>query len=101
MFVVHNRIDTPAEQAEAFERGFASSMQANLAEVPGLVRSTLMRPSEEGQPYVAAMEFDSRDSFLAWMRSDSFRAAHANADAPGMKAPTNVESFTVVEDVRP
>ncbi len=101
MFVVHNRIDTPAEAAEAFEQHFAESMRTNLSGVDGLVRSTLMRPAEEGKPYVAAMEFESRDAFLAWMRSDSFRAAHANTDAPGMQAPTSLESFTVVEDVRP
>ena len=101
MFVVHNRIDAPAEMAEAFEQQFAESMRTNLSGVPGLVRSTLMRPTKEGQPYVAAMEFDSKESFMAWMQSDSFRASHANADAPGMQAATNLESFTVVEDIRP
>ena len=100
MFVVHNRIDTPAEQAEAFEQHFVESMRANLGGVAGLVRSTLMRPTKDGQPYVASMEFDSRESFMAWMQSDSFRASHANVDAPGMQAPTGIESFTVVEDVR-
>lgn len=99
MFVVHNRIDTPAVMADAFEQHFAESMRSNLGAVPGLIRSTLMRPTKDGQPYVAAMEFDSLESFTEWTRSDSFRAAHANAAAPGMAAPTGLESFTVVEDI--
>ena len=85
MFVVHNRIEVEAAGAEAFEQAFAHSMQATLAGVPGLRRSLLMRPASQGQPYVSTMEFDSRDDFRAWMASDSFRAAHADAKAPGMR----------------
>jgi heme-degrading monooxygenase HmoA len=97
MYVVHNRISSP--ENEAFEETFASAMRSTLAGVPGLVRSTLMRP-EAGQPYVSTMEFDSKESFMAWMRSDSFRASHSNADAPGMDAPSAIEAYTVIEDVR-
>lgn len=98
MYVVQNRIMAPIDSS--FEEGFAQSMRANLAGVPGLIRSALMRPSESDQPYVATMEFESKESFLAWMSSDSFRAAHANVDAPGMQAPTTLETYTIVEDVR-
>jgi heme-degrading monooxygenase HmoA len=100
MFVVHNRIDAPAEMAEAFEKNFAESMRGTLAGVPGLVRSTLMRPAESGQPYVSTMEFDSKESFLDWMKSDSFRSSHSDSQAPGMQARSSIESFTVVEDVQ-
>ena len=99
MFVVHNRIDAPAEIAAAFEEAFVTSMRTTLGGVPGLVRSVLLKPAQEGQPYISTMEFDHRDSFLAWMKSDSFRAAHANVDTPGMRAPSAIESFTVVADV--
>ena len=100
MFVVHNRIDAPAEVAPAFEAAFVQSMRTTLAGVPGLVRSTLMKPAGEGQPYISTMEFDTPESFRAWMGSDSFRAAHANAAAPGMRAPSAIETYTIVEDVR-
>lgn len=98
MYVVHNRISSP--ENEAFEETFAGAMRSTLVGVPGLIRSTLMRPSEAGQPYVSTMEFDSKESFTAWMRSDSFRASHPNVDAPGMDAPSSIEAFTVIEDVR-
>jgi heme-degrading monooxygenase HmoA len=99
MYVVHNRIDVGPEGADAFEKAFAESMRATLHGVPGLRRSLLMRPAKPGQPYVSTMEFDSADDFRAWMKSDSFRAAHADAQAPGMQAPSAIELFDVVEDV--
>jgi heme-degrading monooxygenase HmoA len=100
MFVVHNRINAPADVAEAFEQAFTESMRTTLAGVPGLVRSTLMRPTEDGQPYVSTMEFDTRDSFLGWLKSDSFKASHADVQAPGMRAPSAIESFTMIEDTQ-
>jgi len=100
MYVVHNRIDAPADVAEAFEGAFVESMRTTLSGVPGLVRSTLMKPTEAGQPYVSTMEFDTKDSFLAWLKSDSFKASHSNVQAPGMRAPSAIESFTMLEDVR-
>jgi heme-degrading monooxygenase HmoA len=98
MYVVQNRINSPA--SEAFEAHFAESLRNNLKDVVGLQRAALLKPTGDDQPYVATMEFESKDAFLAWMRSDSFRAAHGNADAPGMQAPASVEAYTVVEDVR-
>ena len=100
MYVVHNRIEVAADGAEAFERVFVESMRTTLSGVPGLSRTTLMRPAGDDQPYVSTMEFDSKESFLAWLQSDSFKASHSNAQAPGMQAPSAIESFTVLEDVR-
>jgi heme-degrading monooxygenase HmoA len=99
MYVVHNRIEVEPDGAESFEASFAVSMRATLGGVPGLRRSLLMRPAGPNQPYVSTMEFDSKDDFRAWMKSDSFRAAHADTQAPGMQAPSAIEMFEVVEDV--
>ncbi|HEY5187164.1 MAG TPA: antibiotic biosynthesis monooxygenase [Actinomycetes bacterium] len=99
MFVVHNRIEVPAEGAEAFEQTFIGSMRTALAGVPGLRRSLLMRPAGPNAPYISTMEFDSQDDFRAWMKSDSFTAAHSDKQAPGMQAPSAIELFTVIEDL--
>ncbi|MCC2309346.1 antibiotic biosynthesis monooxygenase family protein [Cellulomonas chengniuliangii] len=99
MYVVHNRLDVKPEEAADFERTFATSMRATLAGVPGLRRSLLMRPTQPGVPYVSTMEFDDQESFRAWMRSDSFKAAHADTGATGMQAPSGIELFDVLEDV--
>ena len=99
MFVVHNRIEVPAEGAEAFEHAFTTSMRATLSGVPGLRRSLLLRPGKPDAPYVSTMEFDTDADFRAWMKSDSFAAAHSDSQAPGMQAPSAIEFFTVLEDV--
>ncbi|AEA23987.1 antibiotic biosynthesis monooxygenase family protein [Pseudonocardia benzenivorans] len=98
MYVVHNRIEVTAEQAAAFEETFTASMRATLNGVPGLRRSLLLRPAKAGGAYVSTMEFDSADDFRAWMRSDSFKAAHSDTQAPGMQAPSAIELFDVLED---
>jgi heme-degrading monooxygenase HmoA len=100
MYVVQNRIEVPGDGAAEFERAFVANMRNTLAGVTGLRRSALLRPTKPDQPYVATMEFDSADDFMAWMRSDAFKAAHANAKPPGAHAPS-AEAFTVVEEVRP
>ncbi|SHL13863.1 Heme-degrading monooxygenase HmoA [Pseudonocardia thermophila] len=98
MYIVHNRLDVPAEEAEAFEKVFVDSMRATLGGVPGLRRSQLLRPTKPGAPYISTMEFDSEEDFRAWMRSDSFKAAHSDAQSPGMQAPSSIEFFNVIED---
>ncbi|MEZ5150110.1 antibiotic biosynthesis monooxygenase family protein [Rhodococcus zopfii] len=100
MFIVTNRIPVPAEGAEAFEKVFVESMNTTLAGVPGLHRTTLQRPVGDDAPYVSTMEFDTRDDFFAWLKSDSFRAAHSDPDAPGMQAPSAIEQHELIADVR-
>ena len=97
MYTISNRIDVPVETREAFEMAFIDSMRDTLAGVPGLHRSTLMRPERDGLPYVSTMEFDSRSDFIAWIRSDSFKASHSDEQAPGMQAPNAIEQHTLIE----
>lgn len=97
MFVITNRIDVTAQTAEAFEKAFTDSMRSTLSEVPGLKRTTLMRPEAEGLPYVSTMEFESRTDFMTWLKSDSFKASHSDQQAPGMQAPNAVEQHTMIE----
>lgn len=97
MFMFTNRIDV-TENAEAFEKAFAESMRTTLKGVPGLNRATLLRPEADGLPYVSTMEFDSKEDFLAWLKSDSFRASHSDKQAPGMQAPSAVEQYTLIEE---
>ena len=99
VYVITNRIEVPAETAEAFEKVFVDSMRETLDGVPGLNRTTLLRPAADGLPYLSTMEFDSKDDFLAWLRSDSFKAAHSDDQAPGMQAPSAVEQHTLIEDI--
>jgi heme-degrading monooxygenase HmoA len=99
MYVVTNRITVAPENAEKFEEVFTASMRDTLGGVAGLQRSTLQRPAADGLPYVSTMEFDSRDDFIAWMRSDSFRASHSNSEANSLASASAIEQHTVIEVV--
>ena len=96
MFVITNRISVGAEGAQAFEDHFAQSMRDTLKNVPGLRRATLMRPEKEGLPFISTMEFDERQNFLDWLKSDSFKASHSDRSAPGMDAQNSVEQHSMV-----
>ncbi|KAD3633077.1 antibiotic biosynthesis monooxygenase [Arthrobacter yangruifuii] len=97
MYVVVNTLEVGPETAEAFEKAFIDSM-VNLEGVQGLGRSTLMRPEGKSKTYLSTMEFDSKESFFAWLKSDSFKASHSDDQAPGMQAPNAVASYTVIKD---
>ncbi len=102
MYIVMNRLDIPADQAEAFEERFSANMTGTLAGVSGLQRSALLRPHRDEDPYVAVMEFDSEESFRGWLSSDAFRAAHGHGprggDGDGGPGPS-VSSYEVVTEV--
>ncbi|KAA2256144.1 antibiotic biosynthesis monooxygenase [Solihabitans fulvus] len=100
MFVATNRLFVPQDQAEEFERHFVGTMRTFLPGVPGLRRSTLLRPTEPGQPYVSVNEFESEADFLAWMSSASFRQAHAHNPGLAKHVTSNaVETFQPTEDL--
>ena len=109
MYIVMNRLEIEADQAEAFEQRFSANMTSTLAGVPGLVRSALLRPNRDEDPYVAVMEFDSEASFQGWLQSDAFRAAHGHGprgggdggrgDGGGPGGPPSVSSYEIVPEV--
>ncbi len=86
MYIVTNRIDVPAERAEAFEERFIGNMRNNLPKVAGLSRATLDRPVNENTPYKVTMEFEAESDFEAWKSSEAFRASHARPAAPASAA---------------
>ncbi|MEU4765775.1 antibiotic biosynthesis monooxygenase [Actinosynnema sp. NPDC023794] len=100
MFIATNRLFVPAERAEEFEARFRSNMREHLPGVPGLRRSTLLRPTRPDQPYVSVNEFDTEDDFHAWVASDSFKAAHRrNAGIARHVTGNAVETFQPSEDL--
>jgi heme-degrading monooxygenase HmoA len=101
MFIATNRLFVPEVQTDDFERQFTDNMRTFLPGVPGLRRSTLLRPTEPGQqPYVSFNEFDSREAFDDWVHSASFKSAH---DRNRLMAQHirhfSVETFGVTEDL--
>ncbi|TWP51783.1 antibiotic biosynthesis monooxygenase [Lentzea tibetensis] len=100
MFIATNRLFVPAERAEEFERHFRDNMRTFLPGVPGLLRSTLLRPTRPDQPYVSTNEFESEEDFRAWVASDSFKQAHARNSGIARHVTGNaVECFSPIEDL--
>ena len=97
MHIVINRITAAEGKAQEFEAGFAQSMRDTLPGVPGLVRSSLLKPKEPTDPYLSTMEFVDQASFLAWVKSEAFRAAHDVA--VDTTAASTIEIYSVLEEI--
>ncbi len=97
MYVVVNRITVAQGKADEFEATFGASMRDHLPDVPGLRRSTLMRPKNPDDPFMSLMEFEDSSSFHAWVKSESFRVAHDVA--VDLTTSSTIEIYELVENV--
>jgi heme-degrading monooxygenase HmoA len=78
MITVANRIYVTANYADAFEERFRN--RAGLVDgMPGFISNQLLRPVNEGDPYVVFTAWNSRQDFLNWVRSDEFVKGHAQS----------------------
>src|SRR5215813_10211285 len=78
VITVANRIYVKPEYAEAFEQRFRE--RAGLVDqMPGFVSNQILRPVNEGEPYVVFTLWNSRQDFLNWVRSDAFTKGHAQS----------------------
>lgn len=78
MLTVMNRIPVKPEYAQAFEERFAS--RAGLVDgMPGFIRNEILRPTEEGAPYIVLTYWQDRASFDNWVNSDEFKQGHARS----------------------
>ena len=100
MITVANRIYVKAEFAEAFEQRFRE--RAGLVDqMTGFVSNQVLRPVNEGDPYVVFTMWQSRQDFLNWVRSDAFAKGHAQSGTLPKDAftkPNVLEMHEVVQD---
>lgn len=100
MITVANRIYVSAEYSEDFERVFRERARL-VDEMPGFVSNQVLRPVNEGEPYVVFTIWNSRQDFLNWVRSDAFTKGHAQSDSLPKEAffkPNILEMHEVVQD---
>lgn len=88
MFVAMNRFKVNP----GYEHVFEQRQGTNLARVPGFLHFMLLRGDEPGV-YINHTVWESREAFEAWVRSDAFRAAHANPMPEGTLAAHPQASF--------
>ena len=100
MITVANRIYVKREFAEAFEQRFRE--RAGLVDkMPGFVSNQVLRPVNEGDPYIVFTTWNSRQDFLNWVRSDAFTKGHAQSGTLPKEAFTRsnvLEMHEVVQD---
>lgn len=100
MITVANRIYVNPEYAEAFEQRFRE--RAGLVDkMPGFISNQVLRPVNDGDPYVVFTLWNSRQDFLNWVRSDEFVKGHAQSGSLPKEAFTKsnvLEMHEVVQD---
>ena len=100
MITVANRIYVKQEYAAQFEARFRE--RAGLVDkMPGFVSNRVLRPVNEGDPYVVFTVWRSRQDFLNWVRSDEFVRGHAQSGTLPREAfsgPNALEMHEVVQD---
>ncbi|HEX9961243.1 MAG TPA: antibiotic biosynthesis monooxygenase, partial [Pyrinomonadaceae bacterium] len=78
MITVANRIYVSPEYADAFEKVFRE--RAKLVDrMPGFVSNQVLRPVNDGDPYVVFTVWNSREDFMNWVRSEEFIKGHAQS----------------------
>jgi heme-degrading monooxygenase HmoA len=78
MITVANRLYVAPAYADAFEKVFRE--RAGLVDgMPGFVSNQVLRPVNEGDPYIILTTWNSRQDFLNWVRSDEFQKGHAQS----------------------
>ncbi|MBA3440864.1 MAG: antibiotic biosynthesis monooxygenase [Pyrinomonadaceae bacterium] len=100
MITVANRIYVKAEYAEAFEERFRA--RAGLVDkMAGFISNQILRPVNEGDPYVVFTTWMSRQDFLNWVRSEAFVKGHAQSGTLPKEAftgPNVLEMHEVIQD---
>ena len=100
MITVANRIYVKREYGDAFEQRFRD--RAGLVDkMPGFISNQVLRPVNEGDPYVVFTIWNSRDDFLSWVRSDEFVKGHAQSGTlpkDAFSKPNVLEMHEVIQD---
>lgn len=102
MYFAMNRFRIAIGHEAAFEDVW-KNRDSSLAENPGFKEFKLLRGqtvADEGYTlFVSNSIWESHDAFIAWTKSENFRAAHKNAgDNRAMYlGPPKFEGFSVVE----
>ncbi|ETX16378.1 antibiotic biosynthesis monooxygenase [Roseivivax halodurans JCM 10272] len=102
MFIAMNRFTVPTENASAFEDLWLGR-DSHLKEMEGFVEFHMLKgPEEDGRVlYASHTVWQSEEAFLAWTKSDAFRAAHKNAGEtkPLYDGPPRFEGFTPIQHI--
>ena len=96
MIAVANRIFVNPEHSEAFEERFRN--RARMVDgMPGFITNYVLRPTEEGDPYIVFTLWESMEAFEGWVHSDAFRKGHAKSGTLPKEAFTGPNKLEIHE----
>ena len=100
MITVANRIFVAPQYAQAFEERFRT--RVGLVDgMPGFISNQVLRPVNDGDPYIVLTFWESRTHFEAWIKSEAFVKGHARSGTlpeEAFTAPNKLEIHEVVLD---
>ena len=102
MYIAMNRFKVQAGSEEAFENIW-KNRDSSLSEMAGFREFHLLRgPANDAEGYTLFAShtvWASQDDFVAWTKSENFRAAHRNAGSGKAlyQGHPQFEGFSVVE----
>ena len=82
MFIAMNQFQVDPLRGAEFEEVWRSR-ESYLDENPGFVHFALLKGDEAGD-YISHSTWESREAFLAWTQSDSFKRAHGGTMPEGI-----------------
>ena len=85
MTTIGMHYDVVAGKEEEFERGFVGVIE-HLKSVPGHVESRLYEDVQSTGSYVILSQWETRESFQAFLQSDAFRSVTAWGKAEILRA---------------
>lgn len=77
MYVVTNRVPVALDWREKFEERFRNRA-GQVDKQPGFVRMDIMRPQDDGDPYLVLTVWENAKAFQDWVGSEDFKIAHQN-----------------------
>ncbi|MGE0001199.1 MAG: antibiotic biosynthesis monooxygenase [Fimbriimonadaceae bacterium] len=77
-FVAVNEIRCEPDYCERFECLFCTRAKA-IDRMPGFLEMMLLKPNEEGKPYLVVSKWVDEASFRAWVGSPEFHEGHKRA----------------------
>lgn len=105
MFIVINKLTVKPGMGDRLIERFAQSH--GLEDSPGFIRFCLLEPvwgpgEIEQHEYLSMTEWESRETFEAWLKSDAFKRAHKGGDNSIFAGPAQVIGYQPrVERTRP
>lgn len=104
MYIAMNRFTVRPENADAFEKLWLGR-DSHLKELPGFVEFHMLKGAldeEKGTVlYSSHTVWENEDHFIAWTKSEAFRAAHRDVGNTRKlhEGHPNFEGFTTIQTI--